>query len=103
MASFQALAASLLMLATPVIAEAKNGGALPAQPTAEPGGKFRECRNCPEMIVLPAGSFTMGSPENEIGRFKNEGPQHRVDIARPFAMASAVRHAMTPQSSPLRC
>jgi formylglycine-generating enzyme required for sulfatase activity len=47
---------------------------------------FRECENCPEMTVVPAGSFTMGSPPNERGRSADEGPQHRVTIARPFAV-----------------
>jgi formylglycine-generating enzyme required for sulfatase activity len=39
------------------------------------------------MVVLPAGEFMMGSPANEKGRFANEGPQHRVTIARPFAVS----------------
>ncbi len=34
----------------------------------------------PEMIVIPGGSFTMGSPENEAERGLDEGPQHRVTI-----------------------
>jgi formylglycine-generating enzyme required for sulfatase activity len=38
------------------------------------------------MIVIPAGSFTMGTPDTETGRDKNEGPQHLVTIARPFAV-----------------
>ena len=42
---------------------------------------------CPEMIVVPAGSFTMGSPSTEKGRFDNEGPQHNVTIAKPFAVS----------------
>jgi formylglycine-generating enzyme required for sulfatase activity len=41
----------------------------------------------PEMIGLPAGSFTMGSPANEPGRLGVESPQHRVSIAAPFAVA----------------
>ncbi len=46
---------------------------------------FRSCPNCPEMVVIPAGSFVMGSPANEAGRFDTEGPQHRVSL-RWFAL-----------------
>ena len=38
------------------------------------------------MVVAPAGSFTMGSPESEPERFSDEGPQHKVTIAKPFAV-----------------
>jgi formylglycine-generating enzyme required for sulfatase activity len=38
------------------------------------------------MIVVPAGSFTMGSPKDEAGREQNEGPQHLVRLARQFAV-----------------
>ena len=49
---------------------------------------FRECAgDCPEMIVIPAGGFTMGSPVIETGRFDNEGPQHEVTVARPLAVS----------------
>jgi formylglycine-generating enzyme required for sulfatase activity/uncharacterized caspase-like protein len=51
-----------------------------------PKDKFSECAGCPEMVVVQAGSFTMGSPETELGRIDNEGPQHVVRIARPFAV-----------------
>jgi formylglycine-generating enzyme required for sulfatase activity len=54
---------------------------------ARPGAEFRECAvGCPVMIVVPAGKFTMGSPEAERGRSEWEGPQHEVTIARPFAI-----------------
>src|SRR5579872_4567424 len=33
----------------------------------KPKDTFRECANCPEMVVVPAGSFTMGSPTTEPG------------------------------------
>jgi len=59
--------------------------------TLKAGDVFKECSNCPEMIVVPAGSFTMGSPENEIGRpsykdIDDEDPQHEVTISKPFAV-----------------
>ena len=52
----------------------------------EPGRRFRDCDACPEMVVVPAGTFVMGSPSGEEGRYDNEGPQHRVTIAEPFAV-----------------
>ena len=50
------------------------------------GRVFRDCPACPEMVVLPAGEFTMGSPESEKGRNKDEGPQRKVVFAQPFAV-----------------
>jgi formylglycine-generating enzyme required for sulfatase activity len=38
------------------------------------------------MVVIPAGSFTMGSPPTEVGRQESEGPQLTVKIAKPFAV-----------------
>ncbi len=52
----------------------------------KPKGTFKECADCPEMVVVPAGSFTMGSPKSEPGRSSDEGPQHKVTIARQFAV-----------------
>ncbi len=50
------------------------------------GDTFRECANCPEMVVVPSGSFTMGSPTSEPERQSDEGPSHTVSIRQPFAM-----------------
>lgn len=36
--------------------------------------------------MVPAGEFLMGSPESENGRAKDEGPQHKVTIEKPFAV-----------------
>lgn len=67
--------------------DAANAPLTAAQEQAlKPGDTFQECSHCPLMIVLPAGSFTMGSPASEPGRDANEGPQHRVTMARPFAV-----------------
>jgi formylglycine-generating enzyme required for sulfatase activity len=37
------------------------------------------------MVVVPSGAFTMGSPDEEKDRDKDEGPRHVVTISRPFA------------------
>lgn len=47
---------------------------------------FRDCPDCPELVVIPSGSFIMGSPENEKQRFTAESPQHRVTFQKPFAV-----------------
>ncbi len=53
----------------------------------KPKDEFKECVNgCPIMIVVPAGKFTMGSPDGEKGRSDNEGPQRDVTIAKSFAI-----------------
>ena len=55
---------------------------------AKPGSEFKECANgCPVMIVIPAGKFIMGSPEDEPDRQTSEGPQHEVALAQPFAVS----------------
>ena len=51
-----------------------------------PGKVFRDCPECPEMVVVPAGSFMMGSPSSERSRGNDEGPQHGVTIPEPFAV-----------------
>jgi formylglycine-generating enzyme required for sulfatase activity len=52
-----------------------------------PKDTFKECTACPEMVVIPAGEFTMGSPDTELERYPNEGPQHKVKIPRLFAVS----------------
>ena len=39
------------------------------------------------MVLIPAGSFMMGSPASEKARLAHEGPQHEVTIAKPFAVS----------------
>ena len=52
----------------------------------QPGETFRDCPTCPELVVVPAGTFLMGSPSYEAGRDENEGPVHQVTIGNPFAV-----------------
>jgi formylglycine-generating enzyme required for sulfatase activity len=49
-------------------------------------------QGCPVMVVVPAGKLTMGSPSREVGRDQDEGPQHEVTIAKPFAVS---KHEVT--------
>jgi formylglycine-generating enzyme required for sulfatase activity len=53
----------------------------------KPKDTFRQCENCPEMAVVPAGSFMMGSPPGEKDRAERDGPQQVVTINKPFAVA----------------
>ena len=50
-----------------------------------PESPFRDCPVCPEMVVVPAGSFRMGCVSGQYCR-DNEKPVHRVTIAAPFAV-----------------
>jgi formylglycine-generating enzyme required for sulfatase activity len=52
----------------------------------KPKDSFKDCPECPDMVVVPAGEFMMGSPEDEEGRSSNEGPQRKVTIPKPFAV-----------------
>lgn len=62
-------------------------GVLAVTANAATAQSFRDCDNiCPEMTVLAAGDFIMGSPPGEEGRDASEGPQRRVTIARSFAL-----------------
>jgi formylglycine-generating enzyme required for sulfatase activity len=74
----------------PVASQAENftASASPLTATQElalkPGDSFKECGDCPEMVVVPPGSFMMGSPDGE--GHDNERPQHEVTIAKPVAI-----------------
>ena len=62
--------------------------ALDAQDMANSAGarqSFRDCEDCPEMVMIPAGQFHMGSAGEEAGRSDDEGPLHEVAI-RKFAL-----------------
>jgi formylglycine-generating enzyme required for sulfatase activity/uncharacterized caspase-like protein len=60
----------------------------------KPSEHFKECDNCPEMVVVPGGSFMMGSPGNEPSRTADEGPQQPITFGHSFAVGrSAVTFA----------
>ena len=49
--------------------------------------EFRECSQCPIMVVVAAGKFTMGSAPTGQEHVVDEGPQHGVTVAKPFAVS----------------
>jgi formylglycine-generating enzyme required for sulfatase activity len=59
-----------------------------AEPAREPGAVFRDCDDCPEMVVVPAGSFVMGTPGAPAARgaAAAEGGAVVVELAHPFAI-----------------
>jgi formylglycine-generating enzyme required for sulfatase activity len=77
-----------LLWSAAALAQAKEAAGQDPAISAKPlsGVSFRDCPDCPEMVVVPAGSFTMGSPRDEEGHLDREGPQRQVTIARPFAV-----------------
>lgn len=55
----------------------------------EPGSAFRDCADCPEMVVLPSGTFQMGADRMEPmrgGEMRPQGPVRTVTISAPFAI-----------------
>lgn len=56
--------------------------ALTSAAAAQPGKTVRDCPSCPELVVVPAGSFMMGSNKGK----PDEKPVHKVTIAKPFAV-----------------
>ncbi len=56
--------------------------------TVKPGsGKsFRDCYACPEMVIVPAGSFMMDSPAKAKDQNGAEGEQRKISINKPFAV-----------------
>src|SRR5260370_20600356 len=64
----------------------------------KPKDTFRECENCPAMVVVPAGSVTVGSPTRQKDRAKHPGPQHTGAIGTPCAVGQH-RLALLPCSA----
>ncbi len=63
---------------------------VPTPPTS-PGSVFRDCPDCPEMVVVPPGDFLMGSPRSDKDADGDERPRRKISI-RSFALA---KHPVT--------
>jgi len=104
-------AVTLICLSQAAYAQVSNGeGFTPmegvvipkAQPLqlVTPGAVFKDCDDCPEMVVIPAGQFVMGaSPgeeerENLLKEYRDRSqPQHRVEVRRFAAGKFSVTRA----------
>jgi formylglycine-generating enzyme required for sulfatase activity/serine/threonine protein kinase len=42
-----------------------------------------------KLLLIPAGTFLMGSPESEVGRAADEGPRRRIDISTRFYLGAS--------------
>ena len=51
----------------------------------QPRKRFRDCPECPELVVVPEGTYMMGSPSSEKGRDDDED-RHEVRIGYRFAV-----------------
>ncbi len=70
-----------------LISEQNKGSGPTATPFRDLRADGTVCPECPEMVMIPSGTFLMGSPTDEAGRFRNEGPQHQVSV-RQFAIGA---------------
>jgi formylglycine-generating enzyme required for sulfatase activity len=55
-----------------------------------PGRRIEDCADCPVMIVLPRGTFTMGGNPDEAGHSLNEEPRHQVRIDHDIAVSETL-------------
>jgi len=85
-ADFKAATAALVAAGLPALEALSPQKRLAVPPVvwAAPGAltEFKDCEACPQMVLIPAGEFTMGSPPSE----QQAEAQHRVTIATPFAI-----------------
>ena len=66
---------------TTLLEQAKHAALVRSNAEVEIGRVFRDCSTCPQLVVIPAGIYRMGSTESEY-----EKPQHEVMIAKPLAV-----------------
>ena len=73
-----------------VVSGESTGAVSTPEPQYRPGDTIRDTLSGggrgPKMVVVPSGTFTMGSPASEAGRLDDEGPQRTVRIGYEFAV-----------------
>ncbi len=86
LAAFGSVASSDFAPSTQAATFSGDAEIQPLPSAYQPGQEIRDCDGCPPLIVVDAGAFTMGSPEDEVSRGNDEGPLHVVQFGRAFAV-----------------
>ncbi|NDE00293.1 MAG: hypothetical protein EBZ91_00740 [Gammaproteobacteria bacterium] len=74
----------LLILAALALPAAVSAQGVGPSVSLKPGSEFRDCADCPAMVVIPPGQFDMGFDGGEEGRY--EGPVRRITINYAYAV-----------------
>jgi formylglycine-generating enzyme required for sulfatase activity/tetratricopeptide (TPR) repeat protein len=77
--------AAFVLVGEPGIKGSKDDDLVTRVPPGS-GKSFRDCPDCPEMVVVPGGTFVMGSPEAEVGRRPDEAVRE-LELSGPFAVS----------------
>lgn len=102
--SFTCLRLPLAVLAFSAAAHAADRVTTAATPAATPAQQphhqplqGQTCSACPDLVLVPAGSFVMGSPATEPGRYGSESPLHTVNMAAFYLAKHEVTRAQFAQ------
>ena len=80
----------LILVSLPLWSQQDSGNSMPSL-----GETFQDCAECPKMVVIPSGAFTMGSSRGEAHHEEDEEPLHRVRIdSRSRLWAGKAIHAL---------
>jgi formylglycine-generating enzyme required for sulfatase activity len=105
------LVAVVITILAAWVLRSRQGSALPAAGATSRGGLKRLSQDLGggvkiEMIEIPAGSFMMGSPDDERGRYRDEGPQHEVSMSSfymgEYEVTQAQWHAVATKLSKVK-
>lgn len=79
---------AMALLPTPAAAQIFSGDDSDPQPpeAADVLLAFQDCGFCPEMVIVPAGSFMIGASDGDALAYDNETPRHAVTFGSEFAI-----------------
>ena len=82
MKAHHALVAIAICIAGCATLQDSKGVAQVSTAVLERAATIRDCEYCPALVAIPTGTFFMGSPADEPGRYNEEGPLRSVHINR---------------------